>query len=76
VASSTSSGFGPLAAIRRDFPGWHAFRSNAGRWWATRVTHRKPPPHAGAAWAMTVDGDTAAQLREAIKAQESGAPPG
>ena len=56
--------YGPLAAIRRQFPDWRPWRSDAGRCWATRVG-RLP-----AGCAKTVDGDTPAQLREAIAAQE------
>lgn len=63
-------GYGPLAAIERDFPGWHPWRSSAGRFWATRTARRRRPRGAGAEWAMTVDGDTADQLRQALAAQE------
>jgi hypothetical protein len=74
-----ANGFGPLAALRRDFPGWHPWRSSAGRYWASRVAHRRKPDglpiDASVTWAMTVDGDTAAQLRKAIEAQESHSPP-
>jgi hypothetical protein len=73
-------GFGPLAALRRDFPGWHPWRSSAGRYWATRMRHREKPSELpldeSVTWAMTVDGDDAAQLRKAIEAQEAGSPPG
>ena len=66
---------GPLAAIRREFPGWHAWRSSAGRYWATRLTHRRKPPELpldeSVTWAMTVDGDTAELLREALIGQEA-----
>ena len=73
----TVSGFGPLAALRRDFPGWSIFPSSGvrTRYWASRRANReKPPdlpPDAAATWAMTVDGDSAAQLREAIAEQET-----
>lgn len=59
-----------VAAIEDDFPGWHAWPSSAGRCWATRTGSRRRPPGAGADWAMTVDGDTPDQLREAIAAQD------
>jgi hypothetical protein len=70
---STRHDGGPLAAIRREFPGWRPFRSDAGRWWASRVGVRRPrnPPHW---WAMTVDGDTAEDLREALAKQAAGHP--
>jgi hypothetical protein len=75
-----ANGFGPLAALRRDYPGWHPWRSSAGRYWASRVTAREKPDELpideAVTWAMTVDGDDAAQLRKAIEAQEAGSPPG
>jgi hypothetical protein len=60
---------GRLAGIGRDFPAWHPWRSSAGRWWAVRRTGTAPasPP---AEWAMTVDGDTADELRAALAGQE------
>ena len=73
--SLAAASTGPLAAIRKDFPAWHAWRSSAGRYWATRLRHRRKPDglpiDASVAWAMTVDGDDPAELREAITAQES-----
>ena len=62
---------GPLAAIRREYPAWHAWRSSAGRLWATRMMHRRRPVDADVTWAMTVDADTPDQLREALDAQEA-----
>lgn len=67
-AGGGTQGHGPLAAIRRQFPGWRPWRSDAGRFWATRAGSL--PRHPPAGYAMTVDGDTAAQLAEAIEAQE------
>jgi hypothetical protein len=76
---SGDGSFGPLAAIRADFPGWHPWRSSTGRYWASRVSAREKPADlpfdASVTWAMTVDGDNAAQLRAAIAAQEACAPP-
>lgn len=75
VTRAPSVVYGPLAAICRDFPGWHAWKSSAGRYWATRLERRRKPPDlpekASVRWAMTVDGDDAAQLREAIAEQEA-----
>ena len=75
--------FGPLAALRDDFPGWNIFSSKGvrKRYWASRrgANREKPdelPFDQAVAWAMTVDGDDAAQLRKAIEAQEAGSPPG
>jgi len=63
--------YGPLAAIRRQFPNWRPWRSDAGRLWATRTDRRGRPSGAPAEWAMTVDGDTPSDLREAIAEQEN-----
>ena len=60
-----------LAAIRRDFPGWNPWRSSTGRYWASRILHRRRPVDADVTWAMTVDADTPDQLREALDAQEA-----
>jgi hypothetical protein len=65
-----ADGFGPLAAIGRDFPGWHAWRSSAGRFWATRMAHRRRPDDAPVHWALTVDGDTPDDLRRALAGQD------
>ncbi|GII76654.1 hypothetical protein Sru01_16360 [Sphaerisporangium rufum] len=63
-----------LAALRtvlRGFTeGWHIWRSDHGRWWATRDR----PFDAQAARdgaARTVDGDTEVEVRRAISEQES-----
>jgi len=62
--------FGALAAIRRQFPGWRPWRSDAGRFWATRIGVRLPD-HPPDWWAMTVDADTAGKLHEALSDQEA-----
>jgi hypothetical protein len=76
---SGDGGHGPLAALRREFPGWHPWRSSTGRYWASRIAAREKPPEltfdASVTWAMTVDGDDPEQLRDAIAAQEASAPP-
>jgi hypothetical protein len=59
-----------LDDIQRDFPAWHVWISAAGRWWATRTgkiaaTHDRDPD-----FAMTVDADTSAGLREALTFQQ------
>ena len=58
----------PLAVIRRRFPGWRLWRSDVGRFWATRVG--RPPKRLPYGWAMTVDGDTPRDLLDAIAEQE------
>jgi hypothetical protein len=67
-ARPAPDGTGPLAAIRRQFPGWNPWRSDAGRFWATRKGRYPARPPGG--YAMTLDGDTPDQLREAIAEQE------
>jgi hypothetical protein len=65
------AGFVPeneLAGIARDFPAWHVWRSQAGRWWATRLGHLRPPDDRDE-YAMTLDADTAGELRAALAAQ-------
>ena len=60
-----------LAAIAGDSPGWHPWRSSAGRWWAVRQGRDWAPPGAPPEWARTVDGDTPDELRAALAAQEA-----
>jgi hypothetical protein len=55
----------------RSFPGWRAWRSDAGRLWATRTgAKRRRPPRAPAEWAMTVDADDTAAMRAVLVQQE------
>jgi len=58
-----------LAEIGREYPGWHPWRSSAGRWWAVRLAARTPAD-VPEEWARTIDGDTARDLRAALAAQE------
>jgi hypothetical protein len=58
-----------IAGLEAEFAGWHIWRSNAGRWWATRtgsVVHRE---NLGTRRVMTVDADDEASLREQLAAQ-------
>ncbi len=59
-----------LAGIARDYPAWHVWRSQAGRWWATRLGHVRPPGNRGGAYILTLDADTAEQLRAALAVQD------
>ena len=61
-----------LASIERDFPGWQPWRSDGGRWWATR-TGTRPPDSPPDWWAMTVCGETATGLRDALDRQAKSA---
>jgi hypothetical protein len=60
-----------VAQLEAEFPGWHIWRSNAGRWWATRtgtVLHRED---LGTTRVMTVDGDDPTALRDQLAVQAS-----
>ncbi len=63
------------AMIEQDYPAWHVWQSQAGRWWATRLGHarpladREPNDPNDPEFAMTLDADTAAELREALAFQ-------
>jgi hypothetical protein len=66
-----NTGADELAGIARDYPAWHVWRSQAGRWWATRLGHIRPPAGDGDAdYALTLDADTAGELRAALAAQD------
>jgi hypothetical protein len=67
---------GELAGIGQDYPGWQPWRSSAGRWWAVRQGRTWAPPDVPVAWARTVDGDTAEQLRAALDIQAGLGAPG
>jgi hypothetical protein len=60
------------AMIEQEYPAWHVWQSQAGRWWATRLGHARPLADRDPkdpAFAMTLDADTAAELREALASQ-------
>jgi hypothetical protein len=60
-----------VAQLEAEFPGWHIWRSSAGRWWATRtgpVLHRDD---LGTTRVMTVDADDATALRDQLTVQAS-----
>ncbi|HTW02391.1 MAG TPA: hypothetical protein VMF87_18960 [Streptosporangiaceae bacterium] len=60
-----------VAQLEAEFPGWHIWRSSAGRWWATRtgtVLHRDD---LGTTRVMTVDADDASALRDQLAVQAS-----
>jgi hypothetical protein len=58
-----------LAKLEAEIPGWHIWRSDAGRWWATRtgVVMRRDP--LGAGRVMTVDADDLDSLRNQLLTQ-------
>ncbi|PZG31463.1 hypothetical protein C1I98_30120 [Spongiactinospora gelatinilytica] len=54
-----------LAEIAREYPDWTIWRSDAGRWWATRHQPLSLPERE-AGLAMTIDADTPEELREQL----------
>ncbi|MDF5759291.1 hypothetical protein [Spongiactinospora sp. TRM90649] len=54
-----------LAEIAREYPDWTIWRSDAGRWWATRH-HPLSLTEREAGLAMTIDADTPEGLREQL----------
>ncbi|MEU4571078.1 hypothetical protein ACBI99_32990 [Nonomuraea sp. ATR24] len=58
-----------LAEIAREYPKWTIWRSDAGRWWATRH-HPLDAAQRDAGCAMTIDADDPEQLREQLRDQE------
>ncbi|RJL24147.1 hypothetical protein [Bailinhaonella thermotolerans] len=58
-----------LAEIAREFPDWTIWRSDAGRWWATR--HRSlSQAEREAGCAMTIDADGPGELRTRLEDQQ------
>ncbi|GLW09061.1 hypothetical protein Misp01_41900 [Microtetraspora sp. NBRC 13810] len=57
-----------LAEIAREYPDWTIWRSDAGRWWATRH-HPLSVAEREAGCAMTIDADTPGELREQLTDQ-------
>lgn len=60
-----------VAAINAAFPKWKAFRSTAGRFWATRRGTRAYPEKAPSGWSMTVDADSAEDLAAELEKQDA-----
>jgi hypothetical protein len=58
-----------ISLLEAEFPGWHIWLSNAGRWWATRTGLVRHRDDLGAGRVMTVDGDDEAALREQLAVQ-------
>jgi hypothetical protein len=57
------------AAIESEFPGWLVWRSDAGRWYATR-TGDLTDAQLQAGYAMTVAADDPAGLRRLLREQQ------
>ncbi|MET8161500.1 hypothetical protein ABZT47_34515 [Sphaerisporangium sp. NPDC005289] len=58
------------AGLRTEAPGWRVWRSDAGRWWATREQPYDEVAEKAGAW-RTVDADDELSLARAIAEQES-----
>ncbi|MEV7008314.1 hypothetical protein [Streptosporangium sp. NPDC051022] len=58
-----------LAEIAREFPEWTIWRSDAGRWWATRH-HPLTSAQRDLGCAMTIDADDPEKLREQLRDQQ------
>jgi hypothetical protein len=60
-----------IAQLEAEFPGWHIWRSSAGRWWATRTGTVLRRENLGTGRVMTLDGDDASSLRDQLTVQAS-----
>ena len=58
-----------IAQVETDFPGWHIWHSNAGRWWATRTGSVLRREDLGTERVMTVDADDETALGEQLAIQ-------
>ncbi|MEV5410906.1 hypothetical protein AB0K60_18945 [Thermopolyspora sp. NPDC052614] len=58
-----------LAEIAREYPDWTIWRSDAGRWWATRH-HPLTDAQREIGCSMTIDADDPQGLREQLEEQE------
>ena len=58
-----------IAQLEAEFPGWHIWRSNAGRWWATRTGSVLRREELGTGRVMTLDADDESDLRGQLTGQ-------
>ena len=58
-----------IAQLEAEFPGWHIWHSNAGRWWATRTGFVLRREDLGTGRVMTLDADDEPDLRRQLTAQ-------
>jgi hypothetical protein len=58
-----------IAQLEAEFPGWHIWRSNAGRWWATRTGSVLRREDLGTGRVMTLDADDETGLCRQLAAQ-------
>jgi hypothetical protein len=57
------------ARLEAHFPGWHVWRSSAGRWWATRTGTVLRRDDLGVGRVMTMDADDVQALRAQLERQ-------
>jgi hypothetical protein len=60
-----------IAQLEAEFPGWHIWRSSAGRWWATRTGTVPRREDLGTGRVMTADADDESALRDQLAVQMS-----
>ena len=58
-----------IAQLEAEFPGWHIWRSNAGRWWATRTGSVLRREDLGTGRVMTLDADDERGMRDQLAGQ-------
>jgi hypothetical protein len=58
-----------IAQLEAEYPGWHIWRSNAGRWWATRTGSVLRREDLGTGRVMTLDSDDEQGIRDQLAAQ-------
>jgi hypothetical protein len=58
-----------VAQLEAEFPGWHIWHSNAGRWWATRTGFVLQREDLGTGRVMTLDADDEPGLRQQLAVQ-------
>jgi hypothetical protein len=58
-----------IAQLEAEFPGWHIWHSNAGRWWATRTGFVLRREELGTGRVMTLDADDERGLRGQLATQ-------
>jgi hypothetical protein len=58
-----------ITQLEAENPGWHIWRSNAGRWWATRTGSVLRREDLGTGRVMTLDSDDERGIRDQLAAQ-------
>lgn len=58
-----------ITKLQAQFPGWHIWRSSAGRWWATRTGAVLGRADLATGRVMTVDADDEGMLCEQLHGQ-------